>query len=101
NSDAGQLHGKRLLPDLDQPLSARRRAVMEPHAAPVKAETGLAVDNLNLLQGAREDPPEIHHPAIVMPELLLQRYPRDEGGLGGVDAVKPLRKPGINVEPHG
>lgn len=60
-----------LLPDLNKSPQYRRRAVVKPHSLLVQGEVCFAVDDLNLLQSARKNPPKVHHSAILMAKLLL------------------------------
>jgi hypothetical protein len=59
-----------------------------------RLEAGGPVLGVHQPQRALEYPSEIPDPVIVPAKLRLERRPRDEGRLAGIDPVKSLRQPG-------
>jgi hypothetical protein len=80
------------------PAFHRRRAVPQRQPAFVRLEAGGPVLGVHRAQRALEYPPEIPDPVVVPAKLRLKHRPGDEGRLTGIDPVKPLRQPGVDIE---
>jgi len=50
--------------------------------------------------GPKGNPLEIIHATVALPELILDRNPRHEGGLGRLNAMQTLGEPGVDVQRH-
>ena len=82
------------------PFADRRRAGAGGHALAIELDAGGLIAAEHLAKGVAEFALEIEHLAVIGAELLLKGHPGDESGFAGVDAVEPLRQPGVNVEAH-
>ncbi len=80
--------------------AAEKAGLINKDSVIVEPKFGVSIDGMDLFKRRPEDPFEVVHPVIAVPELLLQRHPWHQRPATRIDTVKPLSKPGVDVQPH-